>query len=348
MNEMTMLRAFGETLDTDGTSPPPQVRRRVDAAVQGRRPVPTAAMRRGWRLATAGGLAVLTVAGMLALQTVSIGDHAPPARAEAAEFLHRAAQAAAAAPALVARPDQFLFSETLQTQVKVDLDETLVGPSPSVFGTRPVPGEAKDRIWWSIDGTRDGLQRREPDRHGMGDNILYGCRDGRQRVHDDPSAPATDRTRACTPNRAYRDDLPTDAAAMRRYLYEHYGRGPNSDQNVFLEIAYLNTEIYVPPAARAALFEVAAGIPGVRLAGERTDAAGRRGVAVALDLDTGSADGLAHTALELLFDRDTSEFLGQRDVIVRDLSGKVLDQPRLTSATALLRVAIVDRPGQLP
>jgi hypothetical protein len=354
VNEMTLLRDLGTTLDGDATAPHARMRQRVDAAVHARRPVRTPAMRRGWRLAAAGGLAMLAVTGMLALQTVGVGDHAPPATAEAAEVLHRAALAAAAAPALVARPDQFLFAETLQSVEPPDA-QPIPGPTVSTFVVREAPPADPEprylsRVWWSIDGTRDGLQRLEPDPIGMGDNILYGCRSGRQRVHPD-SQPASavdgDGTRACTPRRAYLDDLPTDAAGMRRYLYDTYG-GSRPDQNVFLEIAHLNTEVYLPPAARAALFEVAAGIPGVRLAGERTDAAGRRGIAVARDVDQGSADGLAYMALELLFDPDSYAYLGARDVIVRDGWGQPLDRPVLVSSTALLRVAIVDQPGQLP
>jgi hypothetical protein len=354
MNEMTLLRDLGAALDGEALEPPARVRQRVDAAVHGRRPVRTPAMRRGWRLAGAGGLAMLAVTGLLALQTVGVGDHAPPATAEAADVLHRAALAAAAAPALVARPDQFLFAETLQTVERPDA-HPIPGPSASTFviGTpmEPPPDTGVlNRVWWSIDGTRDGLQRFEPDPIGYGDNILYGCREGRQRVHPE-STPATavagDGTRACTPHRAYQDDLPTDPAAMRRYLYDTYG-GSRPDQNVFLEIAYLNTEVYVPPAARAALFEVAAGIPGVRLAGVRSDATGRRGIAVTRDLDQGSEDGLAYMALELLFDPDTYAYLGDRNVIIRDGWGKPLAQPVLVSSTALLRVAVVDQPGQLP
>lgn len=353
MNEMTLLRDLGAALD--GAPVPPRVRERVDGAIRRRRPVRTPAMRRGWRLAAVGGLAMLVVTVTLALQTVGVGDHAPPATAEAADVLHRAALAAAAQPALVARPDQYLFAETLLKVERPDSAQRVPGPSASTFvvgePAPPPPAAGQlNRIWWSIDGTRDGLQRFEPDTVGLGDNILYGCRGGRQLVHPDSrpaSATAGDGTRACVPRRAYLDDLPTDAAAMRRYLYDTFG-GSNPDQNVFQEIAYLNTEVYVPPAARAALLEVAAGIPGVRLAGERTDAAGRRGIAVARDLDQGSEDGLAYMALELVFDRDSYAFLGDRNVVIRDGSGQPLDEPVLVSSTALLRVAIVDRVGQLP
>ncbi|MEK8107486.1 hypothetical protein NKG94_24450 [Micromonospora sp. M12] len=45
---------------------------------------------------------------------------------------------------------------------------------------------------------------------------------------------------------------------------------------------------------------------------------------------------------DFLFDRDTHVFLGRRGSVVRD--GK----ESLDSAAAFLRVAIVDRPGQLP
>ena len=59
------------------------------------------------------------------------------------------------------------------------------------------------------------------------------------------------------------------------------------------------------PAQRAALYEIAARIPGVELVGPVTDPAGRRGVAVAM---TNAADGVRHL---LVFDQRTSVLLAE-------------------------------------
>jgi hypothetical protein len=59
------------------------------------------------------------------------------------------------------------------------------------------------------------------------------------------------------------------------------------------------------PAQRAALYEVAARIPGVELLGEVTDPAGRPGVAVAMRQ---AVDGLLHT---LVFDPETAALLAE-------------------------------------
>ncbi len=92
----------------------------------------------------------------------------------------------------------------------------------------------------------------------------------------------------------------------------------------------------MPPRALAALFELLAREPGaVVISGDVVDAAGRHGVAIRMPGVIGGND-------DFLFDRDTHVFLGRRDSVVRN--GK----ESLYSAAALLRIAIVDRPGQLP
>jgi len=57
------------------------------------------------------------------------------------------------------------------------------------------------------------------------------------------------------------------------------------------------------PAQRAALYQVAARLPGIELVGSTKDGAGRSGVAVAL-----TAHGIHFT---LIFDPDTAALLGE-------------------------------------
>ncbi|MEU6207862.1 hypothetical protein ABZ814_30270 [Micromonospora musae] len=95
-------------------------------------------------------------------------------------------------------------------------------------------------------------------------------------------------------------------------------------------------EGYVPPRALAALFELLAREPGaVVISGDVVDAAGRHGVAIRMP-------GVIGGAHDLIFDRETHVYLGFRGSVIR--GGK----ESLHAAAARLRVAIVDRPGQLP
>jgi len=145
---------------------------------------------------------------------------------------------------------------------------------------------------------------------------------------------------------AYHGDLPTDPDELLRYLRDHpvdlhlpegadeealYG-----DESMVYTTARSMLDGYVPPGALAALFELLAREPGaVVISGDVVDAAGRHGVAIRMPGVIGGNE-------DFLFDRDTHLFLGRRGSVVRD--GK----ESLHTSVALLRIAIVDRPGQLP
>jgi hypothetical protein len=83
--------------------------------------------------------------------------------------------------------------------------------------------------------------------------------------------------------------LPTDPAKLGAVLSDKvkgFGPDPNPTggvsalQEEFVEIGDLLRESPASPALRKALYDVAAGIPGVRLAGNLKDALGRTGVGV--------------------------------------------------------------------
>jgi hypothetical protein len=81
--------------------------------------------------------------------------------------------------------------------------------------------------------------------------------------------------------------------------------------NMFAIVGDLLRETVAPPDLRAALYEVAARIPGVELVGEVTDPAGRLGVAVAMN------DEPDAVRQELVFDPETAELLAERQVLLR-------------------------------
>ena len=99
-------------------------------------------------------------------------------------------------------------------------------------------------------------------------------------------------------------------------------------------------ETNASPAQRAALYAVAARIPGIDLVGDVTSA-GRRGIAVAKD------DDVNHVRSTLVFDPQTSVLLGEEE---STLAGNSFGYPvgtRIETAT-YLQTAIVDSLGAHP
>jgi hypothetical protein len=81
--------------------------------------------------------------------------------------------------------------------------------------------------------------------------------------------------------------LPTDPAKLEPVLQSDIkGAGPNPTAELYTAVGDLLRESPAPPALREALYEVAAGIPGVKLVGHYKDALGRTGTAVERDGET--------------------------------------------------------------
>lgn len=278
---------------------------------------------RGWRLVGAFGLAVTLTAGALAVQTMRLGDQPPPT-ASASEIFHLAADAARQQPELTARPDQYVFTETLATI----RDRPASGPYQTI----------RNQLWQSAGGVAytQGRYRPEADPNGWGELTELRI--------DDPDDPEKELDAFQAP--AYQGDLPTDPEELLRYLREHpvdlhLSKGADheavyGDESMAYTTARSMLDGYVPPRALAALYEVLAREPGAKvISGDVVDAAGRHGVAIRMP-------GVIGGNVDLIFERDSHVYLGTRNSVIRN--GK----ESLESAAALLRVAIVDRPGQVP
>src|SRR5205807_1084478 len=102
--------------------------------------------------------------------------------------------------------------------------------------------------------------------------------------------------------------LPTNVDALWRRLYRGAGKGTAAwkRHEVFTEIGDLLREDPIPAKVRAALYLVAARIPGIHLLGLTHDGIGRPALAVSLN------DTLDGERSELLFDPKTSALLGER------------------------------------
>jgi hypothetical protein len=256
---------------------------------------------------------------------------------DAARVLQQAALTAMRLPPSSVSPDQFVFLE----QVRQDsMDRYDADTRTNTWSKNP---QELVRLWLSADGRSDGLNRSydtgtmKPD----DDRVIAGCRAGHPNPASanrvtivDPRAPGG----ACTPAPAYRSDLPTSTDGMVAYLYRNRGDQSPPDQQAFDAVVELVGGSYVPPAALSALFSAAARIPGVTVDRDIVDAVGRHGTAV----------GCTYHGIQdqLIFDSATYAFLGERSVAVESVDG--LTPGWVLSFTAMLRVAIVDEPGQLP
>ena len=228
--------------------------------------------------------------------------------------LRQAAVAARRAEPAVPSADQFVYVESIVSFGRYDAAGRYAG---TVHG--------RSRIWLSANGAHDGWIDETFDR--AAGRALPALN---QRV----AAPCDGPESVCVP--AYRDDLPSDAAGMRAYLATA-GPGQNcGDQRMFQWIAGVLKGQYVPPPALAAVFEVAASLPGLTVRPSAADPAGRAGVTIARTV------GAAR--YELIFDSVTHDYLGAR-YVHQDGTGA---PEEVIGAVARTRVAIVDHARQLP
>ncbi|MFL5915007.1 MAG: CU044_5270 family protein [Gaiellaceae bacterium] len=135
-----------------------------------------------------------------------------------------------------------------------------------------------------------------------------------------------------------RRHLPTDPDELYATIHDSaVGRGNSTDAEMFTLVADALRDP-ASPELRAALYDVAARIPGVALLGPATDRLGRHGVAVA------SVDGKIHERHELIFDPRTSALLGEE---YTELDGNPYDYPAgtVTGYATYAVSAVVDRIG---
>ncbi|MGB2571757.1 CU044_5270 family protein [Micromonospora citrea] len=300
MDDMQLLRQIGA--ETPPATPEllSSARNRLMAATAPASPAPTRirrSSRRNWRLvlggvAAAGAAAAVT--SVVVLAPNQFGGDAPAARADATQVLRNAATAALQVPDVTPRPDQFIYR-------------------------RIQDGPSTHESWLSVDGTRDGLVR-ESSAGKRTETPVPGCRNGRAAVVKGDQV-VKSQTEPCTPEPAYRADMPTDATAMRAYLAEHGSGEPGSPNAAGKDVLYL-AERYLRPASRAALYEAAATAPGLRAVENVTDGTGRSGVGIAWPSTRGEGD------IVLVFDAETHAFLGT------------------SGASSVLNLAVVDEAGQ--
>lgn len=134
--------------------------------------------------------------------------------------------------------------------------------------------------------------------------------------------------------------LPTNparlGALLRKRAIEGGPPGPRED---FVQVGDLLRETDAPPALRAALFKVAATIPGVRVLGRITDRLGRTGIVVAYAERPPAGKYAGMYGLdELIFAPQTSALLDEQTVLVNTRA----HTRAITSWTAYIATGVVD------
>jgi hypothetical protein len=275
----------------------------------------------GRLLAPAAAVAVVVAVGI----GILVGSR-QPATASAATALRKAASVARTQRPLVAGPGQFVYTKSAWLSLNTYVDngtsysalipwsrESWIGPAGGRM--HQVPGRARflsdrDRKAWIAAG-------RPPF-----------------------TGPAASEPEPLPPAKPL--DLPSNPDALFEQLKrEATSYGDRQYAEMFVLVGDALRETNASPAQRAALYAVAARIPGVDLLGNVTDAAGRRGIAVAKD------DDVNHVRSTLVFDPRTSVLLAEEETTLAGNSLGYPDGTRIETAT-YLETAIVDALGARP
>jgi hypothetical protein len=277
--------------------------------------------RRLW-LAGAAVAASVVTAGLLVWPA---SDSTPPGGSvlTVAYVLDNAARAAASSRQPVPRPDQYIHVSSVTTDLAVDEDPG--GGKAYLYST-------DRRIWLSVSGGQAGVlwERQLPNK-----KLPWG-----------PTPPpvtgaSVSWTPLSAPGTGARDTyqflttLPTDPGQLRAWIYRHLDGQQPADEQAWTDIGDMVREMLVPAKLAAALFRVAATIPGAQVIPHVTNVLGRPGIAVA------RYDPGFHANAALIFDRRTYQLLGEGEVLTSPVQGEG-PAGTVIAATAQLSATVVD------
>jgi hypothetical protein len=319
MNDLELLSEYR----SDAGAPDAQVTARSRAmlmeAIATARPERTARGYRARRRPLLGLVGIAAVAGLclLALGLPASGHGTPPAAA--AVLKHTALIAAAQAPSAPPGPGQYVYTKSVSLS---EADTGDAGPQHDQYFR--VAFHQVRQAWIAPDG-RGRLVERDSDPH------FVSAKDRRAWIAAGRPPLGifhADATNFGPGGLSYVDltTLPTNPDRLRMLIEQRKVEGgPAGDAETFVIIGDLLRETYAPPRLRAALFQVAAQLPGIQLLGA-THWTGQRGIAVGYP-----GRGFLH---ELVFSPRTAALLGERTVDTR--TGKV------AAWTIYLESAVVD------
>jgi RNA polymerase sigma-70 factor (ECF subfamily) len=304
MNDLTELERFRAELPDDPAARAIARRRLVDRTLEPQRrsrtPVPA---RRRLVLVTAA--AVVAAGGLVAVDTLVLGDRPVGASAEATSLLEQAAERAIGSSDPVVGPDEYLRVTTVAVYATMTIDDSwLKTYTEELF----VPGDP-DREWVLRRSPRVPYRPEDAElaeRYGLpeSEGFTERARDGG--FFGEPVTPSWQ-----TPTAAFLADLPRDPQRLlERIRHDAADAGPSRDGEALVLIADMLRSGIVPGDVRAALFRAAALIPGVELVDEQANLNGQVGVAV------GRYEPNAGDRNEIIFEPDTGMVIGERQILV--------------------------------
>jgi hypothetical protein len=219
-----------------------------------------------------------------------------------AYILGRAATAAAAAAAPVPRPGQYIYVSSVTTYLSIEVSKA--GAQDWLYRT-------SRQIWLSVDGQQPGLLQivQHP-------NLKLPWGPVPPAISGNPadwtSLPAASCPGAAPQRRTYAflATLPTDPGRLRSWIYQHLDGGLQRDAEAWSDIGDMLREMLVPPKLAAALFRVAATIPGATVLPDAVNATGQSGVAV------------SRSGAELIFNPRTYQLIGEGAVLTKAVAGE--------------------------
>jgi hypothetical protein len=270
-------------------------RNHLVAEIAGSREVLTARRARSPWLVAAAGMATAATAAAVFLGTDSSGD----GTASAATVLRQAAVATRAQPAPPRPgPGEYLYVKSESAYLSVFPEDMFAVLVPRVR-----------EMWVGADGGRMRETSGKPRFLSERDRERWIAA-GRPDLSESVWTGAVEAPPAL--------DLPSDADVLYERLEaksQGHPEGVHEEMFTLLGDALRDTMLRymtATPAQRAALYEVAARIPGVELVGRVTDPIGRTGVAVAM---ASTDDGLRHM---LVLDPDTGELLAEEQRVLEE------------------------------
>ena len=278
------------------------------------------------------------VAAAVAVTTAVVGTHtsapAPNAKPEAhavtaAQLLARIATAAARQPAPVVRDSDFMYIRS-----EVAYTDYTVSSTGQMTGTREKPHERQ--IWLPVANIcATGLLIEHGERTPLSSFPVVNGKADRHPAGNEPRPNFTCPSQGHLGDATYRlmQSMPTQPRALLAYL-KAGKKWTNDDPAV--EIGDLIREAIVPPALAAALYRLAATLPGATIVPHATNAAGRAGIGI---LWTSTTAKQAYRN-EWIFDRTTLQFIGERSY--DPATGTV------TGESAILQQAFTAKAGQRP
>ncbi|MEV4159267.1 CU044_5270 family protein [Nonomuraea dietziae] len=279
------------------------------------------------------GVAVVAAAAAMVVAVQFVPGTALPASAQ--ELLSRAAGAAADQGELQLKPGQYLHVRSMATRHMAIVRKDGTGADHVTVKT------AEDR-WEPAEPGKPWLVREE--RKGATPNPGSGpvpFVPGGSGVDESVYESSCDKTPGDELSYLRLGDWPTDVTALRARIEQVAAQqaGPRRLRQ-WLTISDLIQKSAARPSLASPLFEVAAGLEGISLIPDVTDAAGRPGMAVGMAEDETMRS-------ELVFDKQTYHYLGTRYVTTKDKTqspgGHTYVVPKGTvTGSALLGVEAAD------